>query len=83
MAPDLWCIIALCNFVAASDLCLYSRCSGFELLVSGCSCVGKGCEAVPAYVGSLAGAKKVPVTKPVRSGEQEQNMKFSHSISST
>eukprot|EP00983_Pelagomonas_calceolata_P060979 1146613-Pelagomonas_calceolata.AAC.3 len=44
---------------------------------------GKGFIAVPAYVGSLAEAKKVPVTKPIRSREQKQNTKPSHSISST
>eukprot|EP00983_Pelagomonas_calceolata_P035367 1105942-Pelagomonas_calceolata.AAC.5 len=35
---------------------------------------GKGFIAVPAYVGSLAAVKTVPVTKPVRAGEQEQNI---------
>eukprot|EP00983_Pelagomonas_calceolata_P061541 1146870-Pelagomonas_calceolata.AAC.3 len=35
---------------------------------------GKGYIAVPAYVGSLAGAKKVPVTKPIRSGEQKHKI---------
>eukprot|EP00983_Pelagomonas_calceolata_P085577 1156591-Pelagomonas_calceolata.AAC.1 len=30
--------------------------------------------AVPAYVGSLAGVKVVPLTKPGRAGEQEQNI---------
>eukprot|EP00983_Pelagomonas_calceolata_P059071 1145768-Pelagomonas_calceolata.AAC.1 len=40
---------------------------------------GKGCTAVPAYVGSLAGAKKVPAFKPVRSKGQER--KLSQSIS--
>eukprot|EP00983_Pelagomonas_calceolata_P101726 1158730-Pelagomonas_calceolata.AAC.8 len=35
---------------------------------------GKGYIAVPAYVGSLAEAKKMPVTKSVQAEEQEQNM---------
>eukprot|EP00983_Pelagomonas_calceolata_P079339 1154619-Pelagomonas_calceolata.AAC.1 len=43
----------------------------------------KVCLAVPAYVDSLADAKVVPVTKPVQAGEQEQNMKVSHSIPGT
>eukprot|EP00983_Pelagomonas_calceolata_P102793 1158846-Pelagomonas_calceolata.AAC.5 len=32
----------------------------------------KNCLAVPAHVGSLAEAKMVPVTKPVRAGGLEQ-----------
>eukprot|EP00983_Pelagomonas_calceolata_P124066 1161069-Pelagomonas_calceolata.AAC.2 len=39
---------------------------------------GKGYIVVPAYVGSLAEAKKVPVTKPVRSGEQKQKIQSQH-----
>eukprot|EP00983_Pelagomonas_calceolata_P003402 111102-Pelagomonas_calceolata.AAC.1 len=35
---------------------------------------GKGYITVPAYVGSLAEAKTVPVTKPVRGGKQERNI---------
>eukprot|EP00983_Pelagomonas_calceolata_P084121 1156298-Pelagomonas_calceolata.AAC.7 len=33
---------------------------------------GKGYKAVPAYEGSVSAAKKSPVTKPIRSGGQEQ-----------
>eukprot|EP00983_Pelagomonas_calceolata_P038196 1136703-Pelagomonas_calceolata.AAC.8 len=42
---------------------------------------GEGHIAVPAYVGSLAEVKEVPVTKPVRSGEQKvetQSQHFKH-----
>eukprot|EP00983_Pelagomonas_calceolata_P034978 1094734-Pelagomonas_calceolata.AAC.1 len=46
---------------------------------------GKGCIGVPAYKGSSAEAKKVPVTEPVHrcpnSGEQEQYLQLSHSTS--
>eukprot|EP00983_Pelagomonas_calceolata_P046294 1140095-Pelagomonas_calceolata.AAC.1 len=40
---------------------------------------GKGYMAVPAYVGSLAEAKTVPVANPVQAGEQEQDMIVSYS----
>eukprot|EP00967_Tisochrysis_lutea_P152778 scaffold300102_cov14-Tisochrysis_lutea.AAC.1 len=42
-----------------------------------------GCLAAPAYVGSLAETKIVPVTKPARAGDQELNIRVSHSISCT
>eukprot|EP00983_Pelagomonas_calceolata_P084745 1156421-Pelagomonas_calceolata.AAC.1 len=35
---------------------------------------GEGPVAVPAYLGSLAEVKTVPVTKPVRAEEQKQNI---------
>eukprot|EP00983_Pelagomonas_calceolata_P054494 1143707-Pelagomonas_calceolata.AAC.1 len=38
---------------------------------------GEGCIAGTAYVGSLAEAKKVPLTKPVLAGKQEKNMRQS------
>eukprot|EP00983_Pelagomonas_calceolata_P026176 822494-Pelagomonas_calceolata.AAC.1 len=44
---------------------------------------GEGYIAVPAYVGSLAEPRTVPVNKSVRAGEQEQNIQVSHSISGT
>eukprot|EP00983_Pelagomonas_calceolata_P035291 1103477-Pelagomonas_calceolata.AAC.10 len=44
---------------------------------------GKGYLALRAYEGSLAAAKTMPVTKPVRAGEEKQKIYVSHSITGT
>eukprot|EP00983_Pelagomonas_calceolata_P056543 1144640-Pelagomonas_calceolata.AAC.8 len=43
---------------------------GMLIVLDGKGRKGKFCIAVPACKGSLAEAKMVPVTKPVRPGEQ-------------
>eukprot|EP00983_Pelagomonas_calceolata_P000286 9246-Pelagomonas_calceolata.AAC.1 len=58
--------------------CPHAQVKGFL----SCTCLqeqfGKGKDyiALPAYKGSLAEAKKMPVIKPFRSRDQEQNIKL-------